>query len=112
MLSSGLSIYNAKLLSANGNLAVLSSTHAAWVCDHAQAQLISLRLNLTWKARAWFVEQNLGEINSDKLSQLELFTKDEAAVGDGPARGCYHCHCQEQTGHVTDFYSAVKDKKD
>ncbi len=49
MLPSGsrLSIDNAKLLSANGNLAVLSSMHAAWVCDHAQAQLISLRLYMT-----------------------------------------------------------------
>ncbi len=94
-LPSGLSIYNAKLLSAYGNLAVLSSTHAALVCDHAQAQLISPRLYLTSKARAWYVEQNWVEINSSKLSQLEMFTKDEsegtckekAAVRDGPARG-------------------------
>jgi hypothetical protein len=66
------------------------------------------------------MEQNWVEINSGKLSKMEMLTKDEsegnlkdkAAVGDGPARGCYHCHCQEQTGHVTDFYSAVKDDKD
>ncbi len=96
MLPSGLSIYNAKLLSAYGNLAVLSSTHAAWVCDHAQAQLsVRGRLYLSSKARAWYVEQNWAEINSSKLGQLEMFTKDEsegtckekAAVRDGPARG-------------------------
>jgi hypothetical protein len=70
-LPSGLSVYKAKLLSANGNQAVLGGPHAA------QAQLISPRLYLTSEARAWYVEQNWVEINSGKLSRLEMFTMEE-----------------------------------
>jgi hypothetical protein len=77
-------------------------------------------LYLTSEARAWYVEQNWVEINSGKLSRLEMFTMEEpesdckktAAAGDGPAGGCDHCHCQEETGHATGLYSAAKDEKD
>ncbi len=62
------------------------------------------------------MEQNWVEINSSKLSRLEMFTMEEpesgckkkAAAGDGPAGGCDHCHCKEETGP----YSAAKDEKD
>jgi len=119
-LPSGLSVYRAKLLSASGNQAVLGGPHAAWACAHTQAQLISPRLYLTSEARAWYVEQNWVEINSGKLSRLEMFTMEEsddnckkgAAAGDGPAGGCDHCHCQEETGHATGLYSAVKMERD
>jgi hypothetical protein len=49
-------------------------------------------LYLTSEARAWYVEQYWVEINSGKLSRLEMFTMEEpesdckktAAAGDGP----------------------------
>jgi hypothetical protein len=52
------------------------------------------------------MEQNWVEINSGKLSQLEMFTMEE------PGEGCDYCHFQEETGHVTGLYSAAKDEKD
>ncbi len=46
------------------------------------------------------------------MEEPESDCKKKAATGDGPAGGCDHCHCQEETGHITGLYSAVKDKKD
>jgi hypothetical protein len=117
-LPSGLSVYKARLKSASGCQAVLGGPHMAWFEAATKAQHMNPRAYLTSEARAWYIEQKWVHLNQDKLSSLGKFTMEEAdisgsALGGQQAAdsGCLHCHCTEEVGDQTGYYSAAMEER-